>query len=297
MNSVLKSAATMFVMLCIFLQASICFAQRDFVVIEPKLQAQKIDLQSLNDLNNDSANLSFAQKKDSFKLYILSAPFEVQLNLQGMTSTNKPLISGKFNNELLKAIAQLMIEEMDNVDQLSPFSFASAMINSPKWDVNAVWECLWVQGVLPANAGSSEYVKVCSEDLSKRTNLNSEKSLQLVTSMATVYRTLSLFNILYSQARIGEEKSEIFTQLWKKSDNFYRKFVRTEGLSNFKQTFASGIFKMGALSEVQKKMYVRAITMLRETAASGQTETLEIYRKAFSENGIFIPEDLSEVEK
>jgi hypothetical protein len=295
MSTVLKSAATLFVMFCILLQASVSFAQKDFVIIDPKLQAKKIDLQSLNDLNRDSAQLNLQQKKDSFKLYILSAPFEGQLNLQ--VDGAKPLISGRFDNELLKAVAQLMIEEMDTIDQLSPFSLASAMINAPKWDVSEVWDCLWMQLLLPGSAGGSEYVNVCSAKLSSKSGLSEEKSLQLVTSMATGYRTLSFFNVLYGQARIGEANSEIFTRLATRADSFYRKFVRSEGLVNFRQTFANGVYKMGAQTETQKKMYNRAIEMLRQAKAANQTETLEVYRKTFSEYGIFIPEDLLEEKK
>ena len=293
MKTVLDSAATLFVMLCIFMQSSLGLAQTDFVVIEPKLQGQKIDLQSLNELNRNSANLTFAQKKDSFKFYMISAPFEVQMSLLGAISSGKPLISGRFDQQLLQAIAQMLIEEMNTIDQLSPFSFATSIINAPKWDVNDVWECLWFQSVTAGAKGNSDSLKTCSVELSKKSGLAQDKSLQLVTSMATVYRTLNFFNALYRQGTTGEGNSQIYTSLWNTADAFYKKYVRTEGLSNFKQTFSNGIIKMGALSPSQKTAYDKALNMLREAAASDQPELVETYRKAFADYRLFFPENLS----
>jgi hypothetical protein len=149
MKIVRSNLATLFVMLCILLQATLCFAQTPFSIIEPKLEGKGLDLQSLNELNLKSSQLTAQQRKDSFKFYIISSPFDGQMGEIGATATPKALITGKFDRELLKAIAQLMIDEMQTVDRLSPFSLLSSMMNEPKYDVNNVWDCLWVETIIP----------------------------------------------------------------------------------------------------------------------------------------------------
>src|SRR5689334_3679309 len=113
--SFFKAATTMFVMGGLFALAASSQAWAEFAFIPPSQNltltfsglipsgglSEQIDLQAVNELNEKAPSLSFQQKKDSFKLFILSTQFTSQFVHNG--SRSEPLIRGYFDRDLLKA--------------------------------------------------------------------------------------------------------------------------------------------------------------------------------------------------
>lgn len=287
------AAGTLFVMVCVLLQAVVSFAQGELRISDQSKLPDyaRIDIQSLNEINARASQMNPQEKKESFKFFILSTGFQPKLDRH-----NTDKINGRFDKGLLRSIAQLMIEEMETIDRLSPFSVYTMMLGAPKFDVAEVWDCLWINTVMGEMNGSADYIQKCSQELMKKSSMSEEKATQLITSMSVVFKTIHLFNRMGYQALLGEDHSPVFTKLWGSGEKFYNRFVRGIYVSDFKSNFLTGILRMGALDAQRKAKYEWAMQLLKKASDNGDEQTLKIYRETFIKAGFYIPPELREKE-
>ena len=251
--------------LFILLLATFSFAQGELRISDQSKfdDYKRIDIHSLNQMNQSAETMNNQERKESFKFFLISTPFRSKIG-----TAYQPVISGSFHPELLKSIAELMIEEMENVDRLAVFNWMTVMSQTHVRIVRDVWDCFWIQTMMGEYFGSAYYVQKCSEELISNTYINEKKAQSLITSMLIIFKATHLFSRMQDDqtSQLGEAKADIFNKLSEVSNQFYKKHVRVQSYSNYKAYFSENIVKMGARDPEKQAQYEEYVKLMAEDA-------------------------------